>query len=370
MSRRAERSILRAAERTVISEDRLTEMMATALVAHRGLAAKLYEHAYQAAAPDTLAAEASTQHQAGRDARVDLVVDFITDAGQRTLWLENKIWAVFQHQQLERYADAAGDRIDVACLLPSGREREVPAGTRTLTWHDVAEWVDTCGREHAPDATDWRVNAFTPGTPVEVAVLADFLDEIERRTGVIMQGLSSDDARALGGVNDLLTRGQALMDGAIDAAGLERDPQGESLIKLKGSHAWQHVAWSGDSSGWGRLDAACQPEVYWAGDGFYSGYTGQATISAGITIPIASGLVLLDQGQEIQTWRSKISQDGFDVSHDKHWVRVFAHWPLEDLVAERPTLSEQINTLGTWLQQRLQMIEATPPPVPTSPPGA
>src|SRR4051794_9598804 len=144
------------------AEDRLTEVFATVLDTHDGLAAALFN---ELGLPVGQRFQVFTQVRVSPGSRPDMVLHSLDRAGAvvSRVWSEHKIDAGFGDLQLERYLEALrtlpgkGELIFVAREAPTAR---VGAEWRGFTWQEIGELVDRVGRAWA--GAEWLRRAVEP----------------------------------------------------------------------------------------------------------------------------------------------------------------------------------------------------------------
>ena len=148
-------------------EDRLTELFAVVLTACPDLTSELFTLC-ELQPCDRY--RVFTQEGRG-DGRPDMMIDgFVGDAGVPVahLWLEDKLDADWQHNQVARYEQAQQElpgRKAVLCVV----RYAPPFGARYLRWQRVAELCDRLGHEWCQ--TTWREEALSGDAPARMSPL-------------------------------------------------------------------------------------------------------------------------------------------------------------------------------------------------------
>jgi hypothetical protein len=206
---RVQRTLLGAYRRYGKGEDRLTELLALALESHPAFARALLDRCLQVddRRPPVVAERFDARCQVWTDLSriVDLELRAFDGDGRLTalVWSENKIWAAYQHEQLQSYASSlersAGPHprrlvtivSETAQAPDAARALDIPV----LTWSEVARIAVAAGRTDEHGAR-WRTHALSPGMPAGIRVLEEFIRYLEEEHAVNVDPLSFDHVRA------------------------------------------------------------------------------------------------------------------------------------------------------------------------------
>lgn len=206
--RPASDSILSAIERTYISEDRLTEVLACVATVNTRFAAALVGMAGVDPTADKRYA-VGTQRGTPSGRRVDMEIAAYDELTRTKLvWLEVKAGADYQPDQLPDYAKQVQHPVfgepdgRVLTIIPPWMPAE-PAPTtgprwETRTWSEVALAADRLGRDwgRASGRPRWREFAMEPEAPAQWRYLAELVQLLEEKGLAQMEPLTPEDVIA------------------------------------------------------------------------------------------------------------------------------------------------------------------------------
>lgn len=217
--REAESNLALAARRPGGEEDRLTEVLAGVLALDQRLARTIVNRVPGRTCGETAPVAITTQLQHEKVGRLDMWLDA---AGQRC-WVENKLRAAFQFEQLERYAKLGPGLV----IVPRDRVSEVDRDSRwvVLSWADVAEMATELFDDEALSLEEAQSGS---GLAMHKA-RADLVGYLTELNLVTPRRLNDDDAVTLANVDFvLLTAIPKLLEAvqlAAEAQGLsDSDP--------------------------------------------------------------------------------------------------------------------------------------------------
>jgi len=357
----AAKSLLEAALRDPGPENRLTELLATAISEHQGFAVRLAEAVDVPNLPSGTSASCASQVITPEGRFVDLEIAlWHEDRVTRRIWCENKIHAAFQPEQLPDYLEAL-QRIDpdgvLVVIAPESRragiEAHAPEGTCFLSWQRVAEEAHAAGREVGEGWSD----AETRPSSATQRLLEEFVEYMQNTEdlGVMIEPLRIRHAVALRDAREAMEIAQTLMDRAVERSSYESK---RSAISPDGSWAKHRLRpTEHGSQPWGSLEV-----MRVSRDWIREDATGEAVYVAGITL--GKEHADLRTGERYSGWREKIAREGFGVITPSSDVHVMRPLYLVDLATRSPTFDGQCQELAEWLDESLEWItvaEHAPP---------
>ena len=230
MPRFAEQNLALAVERPGLAEDTLTEVLAGVLDLDQALARRLLSAVESVADHAPVAIITQSWHPAiGK-------IDMWLDGGTSRCWVENKLWARFGENQLERYS---GTKARGLVIVPESRRSEVPADPRWVsrTWDDVIELARELLEEEGVTIEDAR----RPGALACHKARSDLIGYLEAKnvTTTRAPGLTTSDVEALATVQYTLGTAipgmlRAIKEKAVEAGflgvGIDEPPADRSLF--------------------------------------------------------------------------------------------------------------------------------------------
>jgi hypothetical protein len=377
--RRAATTLLEAYTRSVLDgEDRLTELFATLLQHDRHTAFNVAAAAgLDVEAVTGLTVEVSTQ-ESFVFGRLDLEVMLRAPDGTiwGRLWFENKLWARFQPQQLERYGDALRKRPGrgrLCVLAPTSYEVRVPTaeerarfgGWTAMTWPQIAEIVAADGIEAlARRPLDKR-------TAIE-QLRWELVQDLRRRGLALMDPVGHLDiitvgreARTREVLTELWNRAvQAVVDPGQYRGTDEWDGGGFSwsqtfaTVGKTAAGADLSDDWLGAHDGW--LELLLSSEDFWAED-----RTGEPAFGIGAVFEHKKGKTIRDELADPARaeWRAQLREAGFSVlaTSSDSYVRVYRTRYLADLLTAGASLDQQARALAAWVTSGLNDLLGYPP---------
>jgi hypothetical protein len=342
----ARSSLLHAAAKSG-AEDRLTELFATVLAAHRELAVALFTEVGLAVGERF---RVSTQVSVAPGERPDMVLEALGRNGAvvARLWSEHKVDARFGDRQRERYLaalrarDGPGKLIFVVRDVPTARE---DGDWRGFTWQEVAELVDRVGRDWG--GPGWRVRAADPEAPAKQRLLYELLWYLEDKDLAVVHSLNAD--------NLLAFKLRAETDRAVLAL-LERAAQNAAPLEPVGGDdeddvtSWEQFKVPAGSwlPRFARFEAVAELMLsdrdYWSPSqhdepSFGAGYALEAPLHS-----------VLSAGQE---WVEQLDAGGFSCELWTGYVRVYRTMPMSELLGAGDSLNAQAWALGAWARDAI-----------------
>lgn len=320
----------------------MTEVFATVLSVHDGLAKGLFE-AVELPAGDRF--EVLTQTRFGPRCCPDMVVRSLAPGGRRVsqLWCEHKTVSGFHADQRETYAAALsrepGDHGALLTITGDGSTDDGAGPWRHLTWQQVGELADAVGRSWGDRA--WRRRALDPEAPARERLLHEFLWYLEKERHAVISPLDRDDVRTFGRFAETFAGLTALFGRAIDH--LSPLPAIEQAADSDGM--W--VVFAPPTGTWlERLAAVeCTPELTLsADDSWLPQSTGEPAFGVGCSFPEAMHGVLSVKAE----WVSALEAEGFTLAADHDYVYCYRTTALATLVDAADTLDGQARELATW----------------------
>lgn len=346
-------------------EDRLTELLGTALAEHEGFRNELLSHV--GVRPPFAQSSVLTQQSFPEGpARVDLVIRTYDDAGRpvAVIFVENKYnprklanpyW--FTDEQARRQASvlasqsAAEHRLVAIASDFDLRRLPVPDEyEHKLGWRRIAELADASGGGHG-----WQTSARRPTTSVPQRVLLEFWTYLK---GDTVGALSDDDLETLGQIVRAESRVKALLEQVADLLGWEDAKVYDDWLTA-GESPIHYIACEARKEHW--LDRRTDGGVYvlvanaeWNDTSQY----GQPHVYAGVGFSAErEECVALTES----TWRAEVQQAGAEI-FDTDGIYALAGKPLAEVVAEGQTLSGQAGALADWARSTIDSIETLPAP--------
>ncbi len=408
MARPAAKFLTEAMSRTVVVEDRLTEVLAHALALDRELRAAflaalgvpveddddadvstqrriLVERRVDLEVPtrDENDPDVSTQRRILVERRVDLEVLVVEGASVKwAVWFEVKAGAEEQPEQLSDYARELArlypGRSTFVVLAPEGdatldSAETVSPSARSLTWPEAGRTLSQVGEGR--ERGDWRRAAIAPTAPAAQRVLFELLHLIETTRGVAppMNPLAVEDAAVAKNAEALLKPGgtiSALLDAAIEQvphyAIAESSP---SLRQKMGSWHSRRLALDSGAAGtpWplGNPDPDWQAKaevLFGSTDRWVMADKGareQPMFVAGFVFEPASDTVraaLTDPAWAVSLPKEIVYSD------ERTHLRLCRCCYLSEVAVWGTSLSEQAVELGTWVKESYAAIAALEPP--------
>jgi hypothetical protein len=360
---RAREELLDAAQSNTNSrENRLTEVFATVLEYHDGLARALFKGARVDLPDGNLRFEVFTQRAVAPGARVDMVL--LAYRGPRLgaqLWFEHKVGGgAFRDLQLEDYRDALAAERAPGRLV--GIVAEIESDTSTgadwslLTWQEVAELANHIGREWGKSNgvdRDWRTSALEPTAPARERLLHELIWYLEEENGAVVNPLDADNLQAFvhaeettQGFITMLERAGEHMRPHFepDQDGLDGDPGG--------GRYWQ--LFEVPEGSWLRRIADAQFEAYpelmaSPDDRWWAESRGEPAFAAGYTLDGRLYERLAADGGGVH----RVQEAGVDLAIYDDLVRLFCTKPVKELLNEGQTLDEQAHVLAQFAKRSL-----------------
>jgi len=358
---RAAESLLAAAVRTTGPENRLTELLATTLALHGGFRdvflAKL-------AVTGSTSAEVRTQ-VATENGFVDLELVAWSDRRRiARVWVESKLDAEYQHQQLQRYADSLKRRAPpmgiLVNLVPRSRVREAQ-GYRTadvLSWQWLAEEANKVGAQGSGGKA-WRSTSRSGTGTASQRLLDEFLGYLEAFGDVSLEPLSMGHAVALRDADTALRIATELFDRAVEASKYAPSAdQPRSFPKFRGVYQHQHLQPPSNRGLPWWPEQVC--ELYrdqW--DKYVNEPTGEPAFFVGAKI--SSGRAKHLREASHREWLSGLEKQGFALKDDDPWTRLFTPLYLAEIAARASTLDLQVEMVARWIDTSLDTLIAHPP---------
>lgn len=350
-------------------ENRLTELFATVLDYHDGLARALFERADVELPDDELRFELFTQRAVAEGARPDMVVlAFRRSTLVAQLWCEHKVdGGAFRDLQLEDYRDAlAKERAPgrlVGIVADIESDKSEGDDWSMLSWQEVAELANRVGHEWdgANGGRDWRSAALDSAAPARERLLHEFLWYVEQENGAVVNPLGIDNLHAFvhaeettQGFLRLLERAGELMppDFTPDEDGLDGDPGGGRYWQLfeVGRDSWlQRIAEAGFEA---------YPELMAsADDRWWAESRGEPAFGAGYTLDVRLHERLAADGD----WVQRVQEAGVDLAVYDDYARLFCTKAATELLAEGQTLDEQARALARFARSSLARVAELDP---------
>jgi hypothetical protein len=345
------------------SENRLTEVFATALEVHEDFARAFFDRV-DIELPDDVHFQAFTQKAVAEGARPDMVVRALQ--GQHLvaqLWSEHKVGGGgFRDMQLEDYRDALarersqGRLVGIVAEVESGSEG---SDWRMLTWQQVAELANSVGaRWGAANGTgrDWRISALEPTAPARERVLHEFIWYIEEENEAVVNPLDSENLQAFQKAAETTLGLVALLDRAGQHMRPEFEPEEAGPDGADdGSYYWQLFT-TPEGSWLSRIEAGgfeAYPELMAASDDPWSSDSrGEPAFGVGYTLDEQLYELLAADAE----WLARLAHAGVDLDIYDGWVRIFCTKPMADVLGEGATLDEQARALARWAKQGLTTV--------------
>lgn len=346
-------------------EDRLTEVLATALSEHAGFCRTFVSHIGVAAEFVRCTVRTQESFSVG-PARLDLVIRAFgaSDEEVAVLFVENKYnphklpdpyWFTEDQACRQRAALAsqtAGERHLVAIASDRDLRRPIPPEyARTLGWRAVAELANISGGEGG-----WQALARQPSAPASQRILLEFWAYLK---GDTVGAIDNDDLETLGRIVRAEDRVSALLEHVAEALSWDETDVAEDWV-TGGESPIQYISrgagedsWLGERMGgsqyvlianaeWHDTSPAGQPHLY-AGGGFFAKREERSTLA--------------------QTdWAKEVQSAGMNVFMDADGVYMLAGQPLAEVLATADTLSGQARRVASWAQDALSMLESLPKP--------
>lgn len=384
--RPASDSILSAVERTDVSEDRLTEVLACVAQVNAGLAAVLVTMAGLESYPGERYA-VGTQRVTPSGRRVDMeIATYQGLARTRLVWIEAKDGAAYQPNQLSDYAKEVRDPVygepahgRVLTIIPPKMRPELDTRRGadrwvTKTWSDVALAADRLGRAWGRKAGKhrWNQAAMAPAAPSQWRYLAELVRRIEEKGYARMQPLAPEDvitaqrSVALSRTLQELVRAVSKEVVALEQTKLRRPSGGFHGIRGGCYQVLEATTdrWFSDKERFGNA----YPELlYHHDDDWTADRLGAPAFWAGITFNQISDSTrhrLSDEG-----WQAELPDD-IRVGGTGRLMRVGRTKYLSELIVAGATLDEQAQALIIWAGKTFaDVTDHRVAPAPTMPSG-
>jgi hypothetical protein len=192
------------------SENRLTEILAVVL----GTATELTADLFALAGLDPCDRYLIRTQVTHGDGRPDLVVEGLREGGVPSahLWIEAKLDAEWQPDQVQRYtaaqADLEGEDKSVLCLV----RYAPPFEARYVRWLRVAELCERHGRRWG--GRNWRETALAGDAPARVRLLAELLWYLHKEGDAVAGEFDAHVWQAFASVDEVLAGVDALLTAA------------------------------------------------------------------------------------------------------------------------------------------------------------
>ena len=379
MARPAALSLLEAALRTQVPEDRTSEILAYTL-AHDPAARRALCDLARATWHNERTVV--TQRRVTKADRIDIELTMFADGTVHVIWIEVKEWAAEQPEQLIRYARELG-RLYPECstlvalarandhsILASAAKPFLAAddgevaGERTatvITWQDLGASLDGVGRDRDPfGRRTWRRYARDRAVPVEQRDLKDLLDYLERRGLVEPETrITSADVSVAARAESVLSAIERLLDRTTAVLPRFKDQQ------IKRYHGMSYDNRNVPATGWpAELNAG---STTWLGLEFSN--VDDGAVADALGEPVITVSYVFDQA----------TPEAAEALRDKRWplpeeVSVYT-WQtprymsvftvvmyLSELASTGPTFSEQVEALVKATRDGIARLEGLPDP--------
>ncbi len=368
------------------SEDRLTEIMATALNAHDGFSRLLLK---DLEVDGWRHVEVNTQQGFGGESRLVDIVIYCFDSGGRpsaTVFIENKLegyWfsegqAQRQRVALEATKHQGGKRVLAGITEDSDLARSDSAQygrfafkpglhyDRVLVWSEVEALARQAGEGYqAPwGGADWQRRALNPETPACQRLLYEFITYLG---GEALAALDKDTVLALKWWESAEDRVVNLLELTVGANGdftpLEKKPddlviEGETMT---GRLCWV-VSFEPSQRHWltsrtdGQLDLLIALSEY-----DDDRPVREPHIYAGISFAVDR-----DERRAIENaseWKASLEAQGFRMYPDRGVVSVYRGTPLNWIIQQGSTVNDQAGALATWTAETFSAAQLLPSPL-------
>jgi hypothetical protein len=366
------------------SEDRLTEIMATTLQAHKGYCRLLLT---DLGVDEWHSCKVSTQQGFDDQPRlVDIVIYCFDDSGRTlaTVFIENKLegyWfskgqAQRQHKALQDLEGERGKRVLVGIAEDSDLDRSDSGAKgplaysprlvydRVLVWSEIVDLAQRAGENYPQlrGGRDWRDRALDPEAAACQRLLYEFVAYLGEEA---LAAIDGDAVLALKLRDSAVQRGERLLDFAAQATSGFEPNQGKdgSLVwedeTIAGGECW-YVAFKPLPDHWlaskeGELDLLIALAEY---DDEHP--VGEPHVYAGLTFEVDK-----HDRRKIESaseWKAEAEAQGFCVYTDRREVCIFRGRPLNWIVQEGSTLRDQAKAVADWASEALTAVQQLPPP--------
>lgn len=351
------------------SEDRLTEIMATALASHPGFSGAIFRRLGLPAGDRRAVA---TQQLVTTACRPDLFL-YAYDKGRvvAQIWIENKhVDYDFHDRQLENQREAfdqvPGETKRLIAVLPADSPhlrkpdqppsvtlrqrlaRITPAAAgrnpayladRLFSWQDIANLAYEVGNAQ-PDPWGggrWRVEAMRADAPACQRLLHEFITYLEQQMEVVVEPLNSDNIVAFKLREQTLDRLDEIIErafGRLRQADFSANWDAEELTASFGSPASHWLRRRG-----GELEFIVDER-----DSFSPDETGEPAFGAGFSLPAR----LYEAVSADRQWVEEATAADFGLKPDGKRLCCYRKLSLATLVKGGGTLDEQADFLARW----------------------
>ena len=334
-------------------ENRLTELFATVLSSHAGLAAALLSDVGLTAGERF---DVRTQERVGEGCIPDLVVRSLAANGSLVaeLWSEHKTVSGFRPGQCEDYVRLLGERGVAGRLLTITRDHASPTTEwEQRTWQEIGELADGVGR--AWGGARWRQEAAGPQAPARERLLHEFLWYLEQEGFAVVRPVTIDDLRVLQATADAAQGMAALIATTAERLGVT---DLRSIGWEKAFEAWWlHVpappdGWIERAAGHERFCevAISLSETWWP-------RSREPVVAAGYTLDRRlHGVLSAKTG-----WVERIEAAGYVLELAGDWTRCWTTLPLAEVLARGDTLDAQARVLAAWAQASIDGLSRLDP---------
>jgi len=334
-------------------EDRLTELVACVLDICAPLASELFS-AFGLTPCERY--KVFTQEQVTNASRPDMRVEGLTADGapRAQLWLEHKLDARWQPDQVKRYTAAraaAPGNGKVVCVVKTPPDFEC----EFVTWQRFAELCERAGRGWAD--TSWVERALEPDAPAQWRLLAELVWYLEERERLaVVQPLDADKLAVFAAASNALRTLETLLETAADhVSGFTHDGPGDdgdgdaytvSFDPPTGS-------WLEDFPNYAYPDLIVSARDYWSPE-----HLNAPVFGAGISLHNKKVFAQLSANAQ---WVDALLKRGYACEVWADWARIYRTIPATDVLGFGDSLEDQAVGLAKWAKLSMEEVIAVNP---------